>query len=46
MAETDTSMLAPAAEKAGRLAVTITAAMFLVSRLKPRVCTPNRSSID
>ena len=46
MAETETSMLEPVAAKAGRLAVTITAAMFLVSRLKPRVCTPSRSSID
>ena len=47
MAETVTSIWEPEAEKAGRLAVTITAATSLVSMLVVlRVFTPSRSSID
>ena len=44
-AETDTSMRVPGAAKAGRLAVTITAATFLVCMVWPRVLTPSRSSM-
>ena len=40
------SMREPWAEKPGRLAVTMTAATFLVLSVAPRVLTPRRSSID
>ena len=42
---TETSMRVPCAAKAGRLAVTITAATFLVCMVSPRVLTPRRSSM-
>ena len=45
MAETDTSIVEPAAAKAGRSAVTITAATSLVSMLASRALTPIRSSM-
>ena len=45
MALTEISMRLPCAEKAGRLAVTITAATFLVCMISPRVFTPSRSSM-
>ena len=45
MALTETSMRVPWAEKAGRFAVTITAATFLVCIVVPRVLTPSRSSM-
>ena len=40
------SIFEPAEAKGGSLAVTATAATFLVSRFSPRVCTPWRFSID
>ena len=46
MEETVTSILDPAAAKGGSLAVTMTAAMFLVSMVASRVLTPIRSIID
>jgi len=42
---TEMSMRVPWPEKAGRLAVTITAATFLVCMVSPRVLTPSRSSM-
>ena len=45
MADTDTSMRLPGAAKAGRLAVTMTAATFLVCMTWPRVLVPSRSSM-
>ena len=44
-AETVTSSRVPCVEKAGRFAVTMTAATLAVRRLAPRVLTPRRSSI-
>ena len=46
MDETVTSIFDPVAAKAGRRAVTMTAAMFLVSMVAPRVLTPMRSIIE
>ena len=46
IAETVTSIREPGAMKAGRLAVTITAAMSLVFGVAARVLTPMRSSAD
>jgi hypothetical protein len=45
MALTEISMREPFEEKAGRLAVTITAATFLVCIVWPRVLVPIRSSM-
>ena len=45
MAETVTSIWEPCAEKGARLAVTMTAATFLVLIGAPRVLTPSRSSM-
>ncbi len=46
MAATEISTVEPAAAKAGKLAVTITAATFLVSMVASRVLTPRRSSMS
>ena len=45
MAETVTSMRVPCVPKAGRFAVTITAATLPVRRVCPRMLTPSRSNI-